>query len=115
MGFFFVSRRRNEMTLEKIVTPKVEITLFGKKYNCEMKIRNYAVLRERTGVREHELLKGLMDGDIKFIVYAIWASTLIFAKFDETEPINGKTFQTFTARIERVRQSSCTSNSSIFA
>ena len=78
------------MTLEKIVTPKVEITLFGKKYNCEMKIRNYAVLRERTGVREHELLKGLMDGDIKFIVYAIWASTLIFAKFDETEPIKVK-------------------------
>ena len=78
------------MTLEKIITPKVEITLFGKKYNCEMKIRNYAVLRERTGVREHELLKGLMDGDIKFIVYAIWASTLIFAKFDETEPIKVK-------------------------
>lgn len=75
------------MTLEKIVTPKIEIELFGKKYNCEMKLRNYAVLRERTGIKEHDLLTGLMEGKQQFIAYAIWASTLKFAPFDETDPL----------------------------
>lgn len=75
------------MTLEKIVAPKIEVELFGKKYNCEMKLRNYAVLRERAGIKEHELLQGLIDGKQKYVAYAIWASTLKFAPFDETDPL----------------------------
>lgn len=75
------------MTLENIVTPKIEIELFGKKYNCEMKLRNYAVLRERAGIKEHELLQGLIDGKQKYVAYAVWASTLKFAPFDETDPL----------------------------
>lgn len=75
------------MTLEKIITPKFEIELFGEKWNCEFKLRNYAVLRERFGIKEHELLKGLMEGQPKYIAFAIWASTLVFAPFDPVDPI----------------------------
>lgn len=75
------------MTLKNIVAPKIKIELFGKKYNCEMKLRNYAVLRERAGIKEHELLQGLIDGKQKYVAYAIWASTLKFAPFDETDPL----------------------------
>lgn len=75
------------MTLEKIVTPNIEIELFGKKHKCEMKLRNYSVLRERCNVTENELLKGLLKGNPKYIVYAIWATTLKFAEFDETDPL----------------------------
>ena len=74
------------MTLEKIKNPKLEIELFGEKWNCEFKLRNFAVLRERFGIKEHQLLQGLMEGQPKFIAYAIWASTLVFAPFDPADP-----------------------------
>ena len=75
------------MTLEKIKTPKLEIELFGEKWNCEFKLRNFAVLRERFDIKEHQLLKGLMEGQPKFIAFAIWASTLKFATpFDPADP-----------------------------
>ncbi len=76
------------MTLEKIKTPKIEIEMQGEKWNCEFQLRNYAVLRERFDIREHELLKGLMEGQPKYIAYAIWASTLVFASpFDPANPL----------------------------
>lgn len=75
------------MTLDKIIVPKLEIDLFGEKWNCEFKLRNFAVLKERLGITEHQLLSGLMNNDTKYIAYGIWASTIVFAPFDETDPL----------------------------
>lgn len=75
------------MTLDKLVVPKLEIELFGEKWNCEFKLRNFAVLRQRFGITEDQLLKGLMNKQLEFIAYAIWASTIIFAEWDETNPL----------------------------
>jgi len=75
------------MTLDNLVVPKLEIDLFGEKWNCEFKLRNFAVLRNECGITEDELLKGLMQKDLLHIAYAIWASTLVFAPFDITNPL----------------------------
>lgn len=78
------------MTLEKLVTPKIEIDLFGEKWNCEFKLRNFAVLRNKLGITENQLLQGLMNGQQEYIAYGIWASTLKFAPFDEANPLKVK-------------------------
>lgn len=75
------------MTLENIVAPKLEIDLFGEKWNCEFKLRNFAVLRNTFNVSEDALLKGLMNKELLFISYAIWASTVVFAPFDAAAPL----------------------------
>lgn len=75
------------MTLENIVTPKLEIDLFGEKWNCEFKLRNFAVLKNQFNVSEDALLKGLMNKELLYIAYAIWASTIVFAPFDAADPL----------------------------
>lgn len=75
------------MTLENIVTPKLEIELFGEKWNCEFKLRNFAVLKNQCKVSEDALLKGLINNDLLYIAYSIWASTIVFAPFDITDPL----------------------------
>lgn len=75
------------MTLEKIVVPKLEMKLFNEKWNCEFKLRNFAVLRNTFNVSEHQLLTGLMDRKLEFIAYGIWASTIVFAPFDAADPL----------------------------
>lgn len=75
------------MTLDNIVTPKLEIELFGEKWNCEFKLRNFAVLKRDCKVSEDELLKGLINKELLYIAYSIWASTLVFAPFDITNPL----------------------------
>ena len=75
------------MTLDKIITPKLEIDLFGEKWNCEFKLRNFAVLKQQFNVSEDALLKGLINKELLYISYAIWASTLVFAPFDASNPL----------------------------
>lgn len=75
------------MTLENIIAPKLEIDLFGKKWNCEFKLRNFAILKNQFKVSEDELLKGLMNKELLYIAYAIWASTIVFAPFDAADPL----------------------------
>lgn len=75
------------MTLDKIIVPKLEIELFGEKWNCEFKLRNFAVLRNTFNVNEHQLLTGLMDRKLEYIAYGIWASTIVFAPFDAANPL----------------------------
>mgnify|MGYP001808544106 CR=1 FL=1 len=75
------------MTLDKIIVPKLEIELFGEKWNCEFKLRNFAVLRNTFNVSEHQLLTGLMDRKLEYIAYGIWASTIVFAPFNAADPL----------------------------
>lgn len=75
------------MILDKIVVPKLEMELFGEKWNCEFKLRNFAVLRNTFNISEHQLLTGLMDKKLEFIAYGIWASTIVFAPFDAADPL----------------------------
>ena len=75
------------MTLDKIIVPKLEIELFGEQWNCEFKLRNFAVLRNTFNVNEHQLLTGLMDRKLEYIAYGIWASTIVFAPFDAANPL----------------------------
>jgi len=75
------------MTLENLVSPKLSIKLFGEKWNCEFKLRNFAVLRNKFNVSEDALLKGLMNKELLYIAYAIWASTIVFAPFDAADPL----------------------------
>lgn len=73
--------------LENLVTPKLEIDLFGEKWKCEFKLRNFAILNQQFKIKEDKLLKGLIAGDVKAICFAIWASTIVFAPFDATDPL----------------------------
>lgn len=75
------------MTLENLVSPKLSIKLFGEEWNCEFKLRNFAVLRNKFNVSEDALLKGLMNKELLYIAYAIWASTIVFAPFDAADPL----------------------------
>lgn len=75
------------MTLENIIAPKLEIDLFGEKWNCEFKLRNFAILKNQFKVSEDALLKGLMNKELLYIAYAIWASTIVFAPFDAADPL----------------------------
>lgn len=76
------------MALKSLVAPTVKIEIDGEEWKVEFKIRNFAALKDICGIGEGELLKGLIEGDVRKIPYAIWASTLVFAEpFDPMDPL----------------------------
>lgn len=75
------------MSLDNLTTPKIEIEINKENWKVEFTLRNFAALKEKFNMNEDELLKGLIQGDIRKIPYAIWASTLVFAPFDPLEPL----------------------------
>ena len=75
------------MSLENLATPKIKVNINKEEWNVEFKIRNFAALKNVCDMSENELLQGLIQGDIRKIPFAIWASTLVFAPFDPIEPL----------------------------
>ena len=74
------------MSLENLQPKKIEIEFQQKKYPVEFKIRNFAALKDRYNITENELLTALSVSDISKLPFAIWCSTLVFAKFDPSDP-----------------------------
>ncbi len=75
------------MTMDNLVKPEIKIELQGEEWTVKFELRNFAALRQVCGVTENDLLKGLINGDIGKIPYGIWASTLVFAPFDPSDPL----------------------------
>jgi len=75
------------MSLENLTTPTIKIELNNEEWKVEFKIRNFAALKNVCNMSENELLQGLIQGDIRKIPFAIWASTLVFAPFDPLDPL----------------------------
>lgn len=75
------------MTLKDVKTPEIKIKFNEEEWRVKFELRNFAVLKERFNISENDLLQGLIKGDIGRIPYAIWTSTLVFAPFDELNPL----------------------------
>lgn len=75
------------MTATEIKQPEIKITFNEKEWNVKFALRNFALLHERYGIDEDTLLKGMVNGDRKLLVFAIWCSTVKFKQpFNPLEP-----------------------------
>ena len=75
------------MSLNDILTPDITINLFNKDWKVNFTLRNYAAIKRVCGINEQDLLDGIVEGDTKNIIYAVWGSTLVFAPFNPADPI----------------------------
>lgn len=75
------------MAIDTIIAPEIKIKIQGEERKVEFKLKNFAVLQRVHGISEGALIKGLIQGEVAMIPYAIWASTLKFAPFTPEEPL----------------------------
>lgn len=75
------------MTVKDIKQPQIKITFNEKEWNVKFALRNFALLFDRYGISEDQLLKGMVNGDRKMLVFAIWCSSVKFKEpFNPLEP-----------------------------
>jgi len=76
--------------MEKTINKGFKAKILGKVYTVKFQVRNFIALKNCFGLEMHELVQGVLNGDLEAIIRMIWCGTLEFNDFDISDPTSIK-------------------------